>query len=259
MPSGPTRVTALFVRDERPIVLVLPRFSPWMKRLSIAVVAIWLLEILLGYTAPGAAQWLLNHLMLVGSRIVPRLELWRVASYPWLEDPGSFGAFWTVLSLWLLGSPVERLQGTRRVAELFAVGTIGGAIAAVAAGRLSIELYNEPVVGMAGFTSALLSALGFLYANEMVSFFGLGPMRGKHLILGLAAIDVLLALSSRSATGAASIGGLLFGAAWMWWNLRRDASGGRGVGSGRSRSSSGARFRVVQGGKNESGSKKLWN
>jgi membrane associated rhomboid family serine protease len=238
------------VSEEQPIVLVLPRFTPWMKRLAIFVSATWLVEVLLVQLAPAVARAIVLWLSLQGYRVIPGLQLWRLASYPFIEDPTRFGVIWTVITLWLIGAPIERAQGPRRIAELFVAGSLGGGLGALAASRLSINLALEPVMGMDGFSNALLAAMGFLFAEQQVTFFGLGPMRGKHLVLALAALSVLMALISRSAMGAASVGGLIAGAAWMWWVSRKRPTRGAER-PARSRRSSGARFRVVRGGRDD--------
>lgn len=243
------------MRDDQSIVLVLPRFGRWTKLLSIVVGAIWVAQIVLFHAWPsggrlGPAHWL----ALIPSRVIPGLELWRVLTYPWIEDPLHFGAVWTILAFWLFGAPIERQHGPRRIAELLFAGTLGGAVLVLALSRLSTELYQDPAVGMAPVTSAMLAAWGFLYSEQPVSFFGLGRMKGRHLAVGLGALTVLMALLSRSTGGIASVGGLLAGAGWTWLRTRRPNARGKKP----RRPTDSGRFRVVQGGRSSTPGDKRW-
>ncbi len=230
------------VPNENPIVLVLPRFSPWMKRLSIASAVVWVVCVILRSVAPNVLGTLFEFAALRGATTLGRWRLWTVGTYAWLDNPGGFAIAWTVLSFWLIGSPVERLLGAKRTLELVGLGILGGALVALAASRVSPSSFQDSVVGMGAASSALLAGMGFVYANQTVTFFGLAPMKGKHLVLALAALSVLLGLYSRSAIGAASIGGLASGAGWMWLAARR--GGGKGS-ARRGRKTSGAHLRVV--------------
>jgi membrane associated rhomboid family serine protease len=140
-----------------------------------------------------------------------------------------------VVGLWLFGSPIEREAGARRLVELMVAGALGGVVATLIGAYASIELLDDPVLGMAPVTSALLAGWGFQYAERPVSFLGTWTILGKNLAVALGALTVLLAFLSRSAASLASVGGLLAGALWMWLRLRLR------------RHTKSGRFRVVQG------------
>jgi hypothetical protein len=256
LPIASERARVAFVAEpQQPLVVVLPRFSRWMKILSIYVAAAWVGQKLLEIVVPetrglGALSWL----VLIATRVVPGWELWRVITYPLVQDTRTIqSVLWTVLAFWWLGSPVEQAGGARRVLELAIAGTLGGALAVMIGSRVTPELLTDLAMGMAPVSSALLAGWGFQFADQTVSFFGFGRMKGKHLALGLGAISVLMGVYSRDADGLASAGGLLVGAAWMWFTTR--GRGGRRPGK-RTSGVGASRFRVVPGGRDD---RKMWN
>jgi membrane associated rhomboid family serine protease len=248
----------MIVPDDQPIVIVLPRFTRWMKIFSIYVAAAWVAEVLFAMLVRGADDaGPLHWLALIAERVFQRFELWRVATYPLVQPAESISSvIWAVLAFWWLGSPVEQSGGAKRVFQLALSGTLVGAIAVLIGARLSPVVMVDRATGTVPISSAFLAAWGFLFANQTVSFFGLGRMKGKHLAIGLSVISVLMAMFRLSADGLASIGGLAGGAGWMWLATRRP---GRGRKAGRRTSGvSGSRFRVVQGGRDDT-DPKMWN
>ena len=219
----------------------------------------WLLLVIVTQVSSlHAALRPLSYLALIASRVVPGLELWRAFTYPLLEDPRTFGALWTVLSLWLFGSPIEEAAGLKRVIGLAVAGTVGGAVIVIAVSRFALEILTEPVLGMTPIAGALLIGWGFQNANTPTSFFGLGKMNGKQLTMALAGVSALFALISHTAPALASIGGLLGGLVYMLIVQRMgnvNDSGDRTRGT-RKRRSSGERFRVIPGGRDD---KQMWN
>lgn len=260
------------MRDDQQLIIALPRFSPWMKRLSILVGALWAVQLVAGFVVGDETVLRITGLLaLIGGRVLSRYELWRLVTYAFVDEPHSLGVVWTVVGLWWLGSPVERTHGARRVLELLGVGVLGGAAVALLLSRVHIEFANDPVVGSAAAISALLVGWGFLYADEPLSFFGARPVKGKYLTMALAGVTVLGAVFRPTLSNLASIGGLLFGAAWMYLTrARRDGGASSGRGS-RTRTVTGAtrrpgaaakssRLKVVPGGRSDDEhDKKNWN
>ena len=245
--------------DPQQITIRLPRITRGMKILSIYTVAVWLLLVVLSFVPhQGGALGPLHWLALIGSRIVPRFELWRMFSYVLIENPGNFSAVWDVVAFWLIGSPIEQASGMRRIVGLSLAGTVGGAVLVLLASRLSIEMLNEPVIGMAPITGALVVGWGFQYATQKVSFFGLGAMTGKQLSMALAGVSVFFAILSHTAMSMASIGGLAGGLVYMLAVSRGAGTKGRTdrEGGPRKRRSSGERFKVIPGGRDD---KHMWN
>jgi membrane associated rhomboid family serine protease len=232
------------VQDET-ITLQVPRFSPWMKRLSQALAALWAASALWVYAGRSGAQDALGSLVvlaLIPHRAVQGLELWRFVTHPWLHDPTALlPLLGSVLSLWLFGSPLERRWGHRAVLGALAAGTLAGAVLLVGASFLDLRLVFERAYGMVGGGYALAVCWGLAHRDESSSFFGLATLTGRQLAWLTFALAVLWLLVERSGNNMAGVGGVLGGALYARWRAgpRRAAGKARG-GSGR--------FRVLEGG-----------
>ncbi len=238
------------------MLIAVPRFSRGMKYLSIFAVVTWLLVgIYARVPHEGGIVGPLHWLVLIGARVVPHFELWRMFTYVIVPDPTGLGPLWAVLSFWWFGSPIEQRAGMRRVVPLALAGTVGGAVIALIGSRMSIEMNSEPVVGLSPVANAFLVGWGFMNATDKVSFFGLGPkFTGKQFALAFGIVSLVGAVLMRSASTLASVGGYAGAFVYMWIVMR--GSGPKAPGGKRKRRSSGERFRVVQGGSND---KHQWN
>jgi membrane associated rhomboid family serine protease len=244
--------------DGQHIAFYVPRATRAMKTAAIYAVVVWLTLIVGSQIAPEGTVRLLSWLVLVPMRIVPKLELWRAFSYVLVENPMGVSGLVDGLAFWWIGSPLERRTGLGHLIGLALAGALGGAILAVGVSHFLVTLNNQPVLGMTPLTGALLVGWGFEYADQQVSFFGMGAMSGKNLTIALAAVSVVVAVFSFSAAALTSIGGLLGGLVYSL--VARRVRGVRGTGDRnhgpRKRRSSGERFRVIQGGRDD---KQMWN
>jgi len=183
-----------FVRDEQPLVISLPRFARTMKGLSVGLAAVWALEVLMAssprFAPDGDTLGFFHYLALIPARVVFQHQLWRLVSYPFLHSTDSISSLLgTVLSLWLFGSPLERLWGPRRLLTLMGLAAFFGGLFVVAAGQLSLVIMNGRTLGMLAPSSALVMAWSVLNLRESLSFFGLFNLTGRQF----AWITVLLA------------------------------------------------------------------
>lgn len=245
--------------DRSQLVISVPRFTRGMKYLSIFAVVTWLLVAIYARVPhAGGVVGPLHWLVLLGARVVPHFELWRMFTYVLVPDPTGFGPLWAVLSFWWFGSPIEQRAGMATIVPIALAGTVGGAVLALIGSRLSLEMNAEPVVGLAPIANAFLVGWGFLNAAQKVSFFGLGPeLSGKQFALVFGGVSLVVAVFTRSASALASVGGYVGAFVYMWMVTRGPGSKRpRGPAAPRKRRSSGERFMVVKGGRDD---RHQWN
>ncbi len=131
------------------------------------------------------------------------------------------------LILWLFVPTLERWWGTWRFLKFALwtslIGTVVGTLAGLALGGPAV------IAGLDPFIYATFVAFGMLYADQHVQFFGVLPMTGKQLMIGIIAfVALFVVLGQEWAQGAAFAAAM--GLAWiltngrwtprLWW-LRR--------------------------------------
>jgi membrane associated rhomboid family serine protease len=181
-------------------------FPTGVKWLLISNVAMFLLVYLGG--ARFRADFML--LALAPVAVVRSFAIWQLVTYLFIH--GGIGhLLFNMLSLWMLGSPLEREWGTRRFLKYYFLCGIGAGICDVAVNAVMGNWFTR-TIGASGAIYGLLLAFGVLYPNQTVLMNFLFPIRAKYLVMIYGAIALLSALGENSGvSNVAHLGGMAFG------------------------------------------------
>lgn len=192
----------------------------------------------------------------IGKDLVPMEELfslhyvrseyfkpWQFITYMFLHDPGSFfHILFNMFALWMFGSTLENLWGSKRFLIFYLVCGIGAAgvhmlalwydidQAAALARMGSIDpaefgmILNVPTMGASGAVMGIFAAFAYTFPNSQMYIMPFPfPVKAKYAMIGLIALDLFGGFSSRSSGVAhfAHVGGALVGIVLlMFWNKR---------------------------------------
>lgn len=138
---------------------------------------------------------------------------WQVISYGFLH--GSFThLFFNMYALWMFGSQLESLWGSRAFAVYYLVCVIGAAIVQLTV--LEIENVNVGIatIGASGGVFGVLLAYGMMFPNRMIMLLIPPiPMKAKYLVMIFGALELVFGVSGAQSGVAhfAHLGGMLFG------------------------------------------------
>lgn len=115
------------------------------------------------------------------------------------------------LILWMFLPTLERWWGTRKFL-MFALWTT---LAGNAAGSLAgLALGSVPLAGLDPFVFASFVAFGILYAKQPVQFFGVIPMTGRQLMIGICAfVGLFIVIGQQWSLGVSYVGAMVTG--WL--------------------------------------------
>jgi membrane associated rhomboid family serine protease len=115
------------------------------------------------------------------------------------------------LILWMFLPTLERWWGTRKFL-LFALWT---SLAGNTAGTLAgLAFGSVPLAGLDPFIFASIVAFGILYAKQPVQFFGVIPMTGRQMMIGICAfVGLFILIGQQWVLGASYIAAMVTG--WM--------------------------------------------
>jgi membrane associated rhomboid family serine protease len=131
-----------------------------------------------------------------------------------LHNPhGILHILFNMLMLWMFGSEIERLWGTRKFLKFyFAMGIGAGIFTVIVTPHSTI-----PVIGASGAVLAVLIAFAVLWPNRMVLLWFLIPIKVKYLMMLIVGMDLLVVMAGAS-DGVAHwthLGGALLGLVYM--------------------------------------------
>ena len=180
----------------------MPSLPPVTKALILICVGVFSAQSLF----PAVLEGLFALWPLQSGRFMP----WQLVSYSFLHGDLTH-LFFNMLALWMFGSEIERLWGTRRYVQFL----LASALSAAAVQLLWTFLIGSrsPTLGASGATFGLLLAFGMLFPNRTIMpLFPPIPMKAKVFVAIFGTLELVLCVSGRSGIAHfAHLGGMLGG------------------------------------------------
>ncbi|HWF83589.1 MAG TPA: rhomboid family intramembrane serine protease [Vicinamibacterales bacterium] len=169
-----------------------------------------------------------NVLMFVGQYVFPRMTvllglraasvvqylwIWQIATYMFLHG-GIFHIAFNMLALWMFGTELERIWGTRYFLKFYFVTGIGAGALTVLISLLPFEfaqqLQRSIVIGASGAIYGLLLAYALYFPDRQVYMYFVFPIPVKIFVAIIGAIALFSSLSEAGGiANATHLGGLL--------------------------------------------------
>jgi membrane associated rhomboid family serine protease len=177
----------------------MPHLPPVTKAFMLACVGLFCAFILLPGIEPLFMLWPLQS-----GRFLP----WQPVSYAFLHGD-MLHLFFNMLGLWMFGSELERVWGTKRYIQMLAASILSAAAAQLIF-TLLIGAYT-PTVGASGAMFGLLLSFGMLFPDRIIMpLFPPIPMKAKYFVAIFGALELLMGLTGRSGIAHfAHLGGML--------------------------------------------------
>jgi len=164
-------------------------------------------------------QLFLNPQILYLFGLVPYLVwhdfyLWQLFTYQFLHG-GLFHILFNMFALWMFGCDLERRWGSNFFLKYYFVSVVGGGIL----NTLFVPTQMAPSIGASAGIYGVLLAYGLIYPNRIVYFYFLFPIKMKHFVLIIGAIEFYssIAASHSGIAHLAHLGGMAFGYVYLRW------------------------------------------
>ena len=180
------------------------------QSLIIANVAVFLLEV------SGSGRFLDIFALQPGANF----EVWQLVTYSFLHG-GLSHIFFNMFGLYMFGSDIERLFGTRFYLAYYFVSVVVAALCHLVITNL-MGAAPVPMVGASGGIYGLLLAFGWYFPQRrVVLLFPPIPMSARTFVIVFGAIELVLGVTGTQAGVAhfAHLGGMLGG--WLMIEYRR--------------------------------------
>jgi membrane associated rhomboid family serine protease len=182
--------------------------SPAIKILIIVnVVAFLLSEI---------APVLIVQFALVPAAVFEQLAIWRPFTYMFLHG-GVGHLLFNMLSLWMFGTDLERMWGTRFFTKFYFVCGVGAAVTtllwSISPLPFAAQMYDAFTIGASGAIYGVLLAFGVYFPHRPLLLFFIFPVPARYAVMIIGAIVFYSSIGGGGAGIAhtAHLGGLVVG------------------------------------------------
>jgi membrane associated rhomboid family serine protease len=192
------------------------RMTPGIKMLIIANVSIFILQVLASKIGDSGIEWIFG---LTPARVFGQVWVWQLVTYMFLHATTWLGhLLLNMLMLWMFGTELERLWGTRVFLKYYFVCGIGAGI------TTCLIFRNSTTIGASGAIFGVMLAYALVYPNRQILLWFIFPMRALSFVLLCVGIELfsLLGLQQDGVAHFAHLGGMLFGYLYLKraWRLR---------------------------------------
>ena len=156
---------------------------------------------------------------LVPAFVVQKLWVWQLASYMFLHG-SLFHILFNMLALWMFGTELERMWGTRSFLKFYFVTGIGAAVLTVFFSLLPFgfarQLYAYQIIGASGAIYGLLLAYALYFPNRPSYMYFVFPIPARVFVLIMGAIAFYASLSEGGGVANVThLGGLIVGYVYL--------------------------------------------
>jgi membrane associated rhomboid family serine protease len=192
------------------------RMTPVVQRLIIATAIVFVFQLITHNAHIGIFG-------LIPVKVWGEIALWQLATYIFFHG-GFFHLFFNMFALWMFGSELERLWGSKKFLFYYMLTGVGAGFTVCAFTPKAVI----PTIGASGAIFGILLAYGTLFPNRIIYLYFLIPIKAKHFVIIFGVLE-LLAVWRYSADGIshfAHLGGIAFGLIyihrkWLWRLLAR--------------------------------------
>lgn len=144
-------------------------------------------------------------------------KIWQIFTSPFLEVE-FVGVLFQGFMLWFFLPSLERWWGTKRFLKFAAYTSVTGVVVGTMAAVLIPSIPDTQLIsGLDPLVYGSIIAYGTLFANQPIRFFGVIPMTGRQLTIGITGFMlVMVVIGQNWAEGAAFISAMV--AAWLLTN-----------------------------------------
>jgi membrane associated rhomboid family serine protease len=153
------------------------------------------------------------RLGLVPADVFEHFAIWQPVTYMFLHG-GLFHLLFNMLTLWMMGTELERMWGSRYFTRFYFISGVGAALTTLLLSVLPlpfpVNLYTTLTVGASGAIYGVLLAYAMYFPNRPIMMYFLFPVPAKYFVMILGSLSLLGSISSSGGIAHTThLGGLL--------------------------------------------------
>lgn len=158
-----------------------------------------------------------GFLALTPDQFVLQFRFWQILTYCFLHADVSH-LFLNLLMLLFIGGELENQWGTFRFVKYYLFCAFSAGVCYLFMQLIVDTGFSTPMLGASGAIFGLLSAYGIIFGERTLLFMLVFPMKAKHMVWILGAIEFMSMVFSPYArlSSVAHLGGMIAGVAYLW-------------------------------------------
>jgi membrane associated rhomboid family serine protease len=162
-----------------------------------------------------AGRLLTDWLGLMPAAVIEQFRVWQTGTYMFLHA-GLFHLLFNMLALWMFGTELERMWGTRYFLKFYFVCGAGAGALTVLFSLLPFgfagAMYQSIIIGASGAIYGLLLAYGLYFPDRPILMFMLFPIPARYFVMIIGAIAFYSSLGATGGVASAThLSGLVIG------------------------------------------------
>lgn len=166
----------------------------------------------------------------------PDFKLWQVVTYMFLHSLQPLHIIMNMFVLWMFGSTLEEVWGTKRFLLFYLICGVGAALVQLGvmafslnylvnklnSGAISLEefklrggaVYNTTVLGASGAINGVMAGFAYVFPNTPLYLYFAIPVKAKYVVIGYFLVDLFSGINPSSGDNVAHfahVGGAIVG------------------------------------------------
>ena len=177
--------------------------SSFVKAIIIANVCIWFFLIVCLQGLFLEKNYVFYFLGLTPVKVFSDFWLWQIFTYFFVHSPGVFHILFNMFALWMFGSELERLWGSRFFLAYYVCCGLGAGLIYllclwIGSSFFSINpvAFTVPMVGASGAIFGILFAYGLIFSERIIYFMMIFPIKARHFTILIGLVEFVSLINS---------------------------------------------------------------
>lgn len=154
--------------------------------------------------------------------VIGKLQVWQLVTYMFIHA-GPTHLLFNMLALWMFGTELERMWGTKYFTKFYFISGIGAGLFQVVLGLLpfgfAAQFYYPSVVGASGAIYGVLAAYALYFPSRPIVMFLVFPVPARYAVMIMGGLSLVFAMAGGGGVAhTAHLGGLLVGYLYLKGN-----------------------------------------
>lgn len=152
---------------------------------------------------------------LIPDKVFSNFWLWQLFTYLFVHAAGFFHIFFNMFALWMFGSELERLWGSRFFLTYYLFCGIGASLIYILSLFIGIHFFDMkstslavPMVGASGAIFGLLFAYGLIFGERIILFMLIFPIKARYFTLLIGVMEFVSLINSGMGSSVSHLGHL---------------------------------------------------